>query len=221
MSYQFPFALTSFPSNIVLPGRIVQRIISLCAQKDNKYNLHDFLLYINIIISYSFKEFAKMIACMWTGNATILNELLYCDWLKHNHVVLQKYSSHPLLRSMEFQHIYFIFYTIQMPVCCVGCLMVANTWTSPYTSGILLSWKTKNELVFFRINLWTQSVQYVSTIPVKMPPIDQFEKFFLNLLNFKVNFFWKSIYGHLFRSRIVRHTLDKGEIICPSEGADR
>ncbi len=51
----------------------------------------------------------------------------------------------------------FIFYTIQMPICYVGCLVIANTWTyiSPYTSGILLSWKTKNQFVFFHINLWT------------------------------------------------------------------
>ncbi len=44
-----------FPSNFVLPGRIVWRIISSGVQKDNKSNLYDFLLYINVIISYSFR----------------------------------------------------------------------------------------------------------------------------------------------------------------------
>ncbi len=72
MSYQFAIAPTSFHSNIVLPGRIVYRIISSGVQKDNKFNLHAFLLYINVIISYFFKESAKMMACMWTGNAAIL-----------------------------------------------------------------------------------------------------------------------------------------------------
>ncbi len=38
------------------------------------------LLYINVIISYSFKEFAKMIACMWTGNTSIL-------WPSPSHLV--------------------------------------------------------------------------------------------------------------------------------------
>ncbi len=38
----------------MLPGRIAWRIISSDAQKDNKSNLHNFLWYINIIISYYF-----------------------------------------------------------------------------------------------------------------------------------------------------------------------
>ncbi len=55
MSYQFDVAPTSFPSYIVLPGRIDLRIISSSAQYDNKSNLHEVLLYINEIISYSFR----------------------------------------------------------------------------------------------------------------------------------------------------------------------
>ncbi len=44
-----------FPSNFMLPGQIAVRIISSGGQKDNKSNLHDFLLYINVIISYFFR----------------------------------------------------------------------------------------------------------------------------------------------------------------------
>ncbi len=40
----------------MLPGWIAWRIISLGAQKHNKYNLHVFILYIDVIISYSFKR---------------------------------------------------------------------------------------------------------------------------------------------------------------------
>ncbi len=60
-----------------------------------------------------------------------------------------------------------------------------------------------------------------STIPVKMLQIGQFEKFFLKFIKFQSQLKKKSIYGHLFRSRIVRHTVGKVNIICPSEGADR
>ncbi len=45
------------------------------------------------------------------------------------------------------QYIASFFYTIQTPICYVGCLMIANTWT--YISiYILLSWKTKICLYF-------------------------------------------------------------------------
>ncbi len=39
----------------VLSGRIAWRIISSHAPKHNKFNLHAFPLYFNVIISYSFK----------------------------------------------------------------------------------------------------------------------------------------------------------------------
>ncbi len=45
------------------PGRMAYRIISSDAENINKSNLHVFLFYINIIISYSIKTFAKKQAC--------------------------------------------------------------------------------------------------------------------------------------------------------------
>ncbi len=52
-----------FPSNFfILTVRIASRIISTDAQNNDISNLHGFLLYINIIISYSFN-----IELMWTG----------------------------------------------------------------------------------------------------------------------------------------------------------
>ncbi len=52
---QFIF-INVFPSNFVLPGWIIYRIISSGIQKHNKSYLYDFPLYINIIILYSFKN---------------------------------------------------------------------------------------------------------------------------------------------------------------------
>ncbi len=68
------------PSNFVLPGRITQRNISTGAQRDNKPKLHDFLLYINVIISYSFRAW-----CSFMGAAIFIRhfENSSCDWLNH------------------------------------------------------------------------------------------------------------------------------------------
>ncbi len=38
---------------------MAERIIYSGAQRDNKPKLHDFVFYINVIISYSFKELGK------------------------------------------------------------------------------------------------------------------------------------------------------------------
>ncbi len=82
---------------------------------------------------------------------------VYCMWLAElYHVVPHKllntlhrntrvcnHSRCP--RAWNLSQYCFIFYTIQTPV---GWLMIANICTSLYTSGVLLSWKTKNEFVF-------------------------------------------------------------------------
>ncbi len=85
--------------------------------------------------------------------------------------------------------------TIQMPICHVGCLRIANTWIyiSPYTSGILLSWKRKNQFVFFRINLWPSpfwvfKVRNMLHNPSKDAADWSVVADFKSLLNFKVNF---------------------------------
>ncbi len=63
------------------------------------------------------------------------------------------------------------FYIMQTPIYYVGCLIIANTWIyiSPYTSGILLSWKTKKQFVFSRISLWT--LVTVTFTPRKLPKL--------------------------------------------------
>ncbi len=76
-----------------------------------------------------------------------------CDWLNHT----TWFHSNRYIHSAAQRHgiwanIASFLYTIQMPICYVGCLLLANTWNTP---GILLSWKTKNQFVFFLINLWT------------------------------------------------------------------
>ncbi len=49
-----------------------------------------------------------------------------CDWLNHN---TWFHSNRALPRSMEFESMLLNFvYTIQSPICYVGCLMIANTF---------------------------------------------------------------------------------------------
>ncbi len=64
----------------------LENYILKCSQKDNKSNLHDFLLYINVIISYSFRVCGQHGA--WMNAAIFIRhcesfEHSRCDWLNH------------------------------------------------------------------------------------------------------------------------------------------
>ncbi len=157
-----------------------------------------------------------------------------CDWLNHTRwfngscrripcgmvaAIHTWFHSNPALpRSMGFESILFHFWTQYR------CQYAMKTvwWSqihwhiSPFTSGILLSWKTKNLFVFFCINVWTL-VTFTFT-PHKLFKLTNQRHlcwvcanilriffFFLSLLNFSHS---KKIssYGHLFRLRIASYS---------------
>ncbi len=83
----------------------------------------------------------------------LMDQVMY-DWLNHTTWFP---SNRALPRSMEFDSMLLHFFTQYR----YQYAMQAVWWSqihghiSPYTSGILLSWKTKKRFVFFHINLWT------------------------------------------------------------------
>ncbi len=85
----------------------------------------------------------------WYGRCHLVSGGPGCVWLAEPyHVVPLESSATP--KHGIWDNIASFFYTIQTPICYVG-----HGHISPYTSGIPLSWKTKKQFVFFRINLWT------------------------------------------------------------------
>ncbi len=76
-----------------------------------------------------------------------LADQVMCDWLNHT---TWFHSRRALPRSMEFESIllhFFTQYSLQYAMLAVWWLQI-HGYISPYTSGILLSWKTKNSLYF-------------------------------------------------------------------------
>ncbi len=89
------------------------------AQKHNKHNLHVYILYINVIISYSFRVCSQHGA--WINTASFIRhcesfEQSRCDWLNHttwshgncrthSMETLKLVNTQPLPRSMEFETI--------------------------------------------------------------------------------------------------------------------
>ncbi len=133
----------------MLPGRITKRNISSGAQRENKPKLHDFLLYINLIISYSFR-FCKndsATASSFVGVAIFICHFEHrrCDWLNHTMWYLVSVSIRlcaigwtiprgstriercPEAWNFDSMLLHF-FYIMQMPICYEGCLIIANTW---------------------------------------------------------------------------------------------
>ncbi len=112
---------------------------------------------------------------------------------------------------MEFESIFlYFFYTIQIPICYVGCLMITNTWTyiSPYTSGILLS--SPSNLVN-----WAKCSYHPSKYAADWSVVIDYK----SLLNFKVIFFLNLVQSNWY----VRGYVDMriGDIRCLIEGAGR
>ncbi len=126
----------------MLPGQIAQRNISSGAQRDSKPKLHDFLLYINVIISHSFSlekclqwvtpslfiisSTATMIG--WTIPRGILFQFRpgYVRLAEPYHVV--PFKSSAALKHRIWVNILSFLNSMQTPICYVGCLIIANTW---------------------------------------------------------------------------------------------
>ncbi len=151
-------------------------------------NLHDFLLYMNVNISYSlrvcknesqyvagvndgrhiFSSLVLIIQMWWIGTTILTHSVseyaTQADWVTESNTSLQSFEdsrcnwlnhttwfhSNPALPRTILLHFILIY--------CIVIAMLAVWWSqkhghiSHYTSGILLSWKTKNQLVFFCIN---------------------------------------------------------------------
>ncbi len=127
------------------------------------------------ILTHSDSEYAIQAVWVTDSNTSLRRfEHSHCDWLKPYNVVPLESRAAP--KNGIWVNIVSFLNTIQTPICYVGCL--STVWwsqkyghISSYTSGILLSWKTKNQFVFFRINLRTlttftclgfQRAQYVA-----------------------------------------------------------
>ncbi len=111
-------------------------------QNHNKHNLHVCILYINVIISYSFrvcsqhgawmnatmfivivKVLSTAVAIGWTiprGSTVIAEHITWrhSSWLK-------KTSSLAVWNLRQYCH----FCTIQTSICCIDCLVIANICT--------------------------------------------------------------------------------------------
>ncbi len=80
-----------------------------------------------------------------------------CDWLTHTRWFhSNQYNHSPTPKHGIWVNIALFIYTIQTPICYVGCLMIANTWTyiSLYFRNTALL-ENKKQFVFSRISLWT------------------------------------------------------------------
>ncbi len=99
---------------------------------------------------------------------------------RYNHSTAPKYG----ILGVNMHH---FFYTILMPICYVGCLMIINTWTyiSLYRNTAIF--ENKISVCIFPFQLVNTCDLHLfrllkcaicSTISVKMLPIGQFEKFF-------------------------------------------
>ncbi len=110
------------------------------------------------------------------------------------HVVLQKYLSHSRsLEACNLSQYCFIFYTIYTPVCCVGCLTIANicTYISLYIRNTAILVNKKLICISPTSaceHLWPLpgKCTICSTIPVKIPLIGQLSPIFMK---FQSNFF--------------------------------
>ncbi len=80
-------------------------------------------------VAFLYSESPYLYLCIPRGMVTailFLVDQVMCDWLNHT---TWFHSNRALPRSMEFDSMLLhFFYTIQMPICSVGCLMLANTW---------------------------------------------------------------------------------------------
>ncbi len=126
-----------FPSNFVLPDQIVHRNISSDAQRDNKPKLHDFLLYINVFISYSFrvcKNDSQHVVVSWvppslfiiSSTVAVIGWTIWCGTLfpfSPDYVQLaEPYHVLPLESSADPKHgiwvnIVSFLNTVQTPIC--------------------------------------------------------------------------------------------------------
>ncbi len=114
--------------------------------------MHDFLFYINVIISYSFKNLQTKTNTVWSWKYWWLPSFYLChcncDWLNHS---TWFHSNRALPRSMEFESMSLhLFYTLQTPISYVGCLMITNTWRY-----ICLYFRNTAILVNKKNSLWT------------------------------------------------------------------
>ncbi len=122
---------------------------------NNKSNLNDFQLYINIISSYSFrvcKNDNHHVNAWKESSLFVITKVSIhsrCEWLNYTmeidkHIVLRysngyNHSSAP--KHGIWVNIASFVYTIQNPICYVGCLMIANicTYISLYNMNMATS----------------------------------------------------------------------------------
>ncbi len=91
---------------------------------------------------------------MWYGRCHLVSIGPGYVWLAEPYHVVPLESSAPLKHGIGLNVASF-FYTIQTPICSVGCLMITNRWTdiSLYFKNTAIL-ENKKQFVFFGINLW-------------------------------------------------------------------
>ncbi len=163
--------------------------------------INDFLLYINVIISYPLRVCKNESHHVDEGRHLYLSlrkfrvqplqlaEPCHVVWAPYHVVwVLQSFNHSAALKHGIRVNIASFVYTIQMPICYVGCLMITNTWTyiSLYIRNTPILENKKSVYIFPHQLVNTCDLHLFrllkcaicSTIQVQMPPIGQFEKFF-------------------------------------------
>ncbi len=124
---------------------------------------------------------------MWYGCWHLVSGRPCYVWFAEPYHVVPLESSAALMHGI-LVNIGSFFNTIQTPICYVGCLMIANTWIyiSLYIRNTAIL-ENKNSVCIFPHHLLNTCDCYLyrllkcaicRTIPVKMPPVSQFEMFF-------------------------------------------
>ncbi len=135
------------------------------------------------IQTHSDSEYATQADCVTESN-TSLRSFEHCHWLNHTtwfHSYRYDHSAAP--KQGISVNIASFFYTIQTPICYVGCLMITNTWTyiSLYIRNTAILENKKSVCIFPHQLVNTYDLHHFRllkcaichTIPVKMPPIGQ------------------------------------------------